>query len=923
MNDEFFVVGGTLRSDAPSYVERAADEELLRLAASGHLCYVLTTRQMGKSSLMTRTARRLQEQGMATAVLDLTGIGTADGDAWYLSLLDDLQGQLHLSPDVEAWWEEQAHLSQARRFSKFMQEVALAECPGQVVIFIDEVDSALNLPFSDDFFAVIRAIYNRETAVSPLSRLSFILLGVAAPHDLIKDQQRTPFNIGERITLAELALDDARRVFASALPAAADDILQRIFYWTGGHPYLTQKVGQAIQRSGQTAWDNATVDRLVTDLFFSERALTEESNLRFVSARILGSPQRKELLALYGRIQRGQRIANDERDPIQAELKLYGLVQPQADGLLAVRNLIYAHVFNASWLKQQQPRNHWRALALALTVLVILSLSASLYFWRQSRQTADLLAENYRASFATQNPTLRLDALANLLALPGYETEATSLFGSLPPSQQAALFDAATPDMQAQVETLANATYMTLGTADLTQPAETMPVLKAMLTALNQLPHLDNPTLPIEIASWLKGRTAAFSADYDTARIEYSVALSLNAANPATRFERAWVAAALGDVDTAVTDLQTLAADETWREPVRALIAASPQLQTAISEGASDDLAALVTLPPATATPTLTVPMVVVGETAVFPTAAPSPQPSPTTLPAPTATAAVPLIPLVDEPLPAAITLPDGPIVYTCFVGDVDQICTIGADGSDFHQLTFGAATSWYPSFALDEQAIFFSGRQSNAFGIYRLPLDGGEAQLLLAPREGDYAPALSPDGTQIAFTRAEGGNQNIWLAASDGSRPHPLTDVQGDALNPDWSPDGRYIAFARRDEGAEWFTLAILDVVTGEVRVLQTAVPYIGGRSDWSPDGRWLAFYAGLPDARNLYVVAVDSSEVRQITHSGDNLAPAFSPDGNWLVFTSHRDGDNELFLVRLDGTGLIQLTFNETADWQPRWGP
>ena len=48
---EFFqAAGGALAPDAPSYVERAADRELIERVSAGELCYVLTPRQMGKSS---------------------------------------------------------------------------------------------------------------------------------------------------------------------------------------------------------------------------------------------------------------------------------------------------------------------------------------------------------------------------------------------------------------------------------------------------------------------------------------------------------------------------------------------------------------------------------------------------------------------------------------------------------------------------------------------------------------------------------------------------------------------------------------------------------------------------------------------------------------------------------------------------------
>ena len=57
----FFHDKGTLRADAQSYVERQADRDLQSNLLSSELCYVLTSRQMGKSSLMVRTASKLRE----------------------------------------------------------------------------------------------------------------------------------------------------------------------------------------------------------------------------------------------------------------------------------------------------------------------------------------------------------------------------------------------------------------------------------------------------------------------------------------------------------------------------------------------------------------------------------------------------------------------------------------------------------------------------------------------------------------------------------------------------------------------------------------------------------------------------------------------------------------------------------------------
>jgi len=73
---DYFKAGGTLHLSSPSYVRRAADDELFRQALAGQFCYVLTSRQRGKSSLMIRTAERLREAGVQTSIVDLSGLGT-------------------------------------------------------------------------------------------------------------------------------------------------------------------------------------------------------------------------------------------------------------------------------------------------------------------------------------------------------------------------------------------------------------------------------------------------------------------------------------------------------------------------------------------------------------------------------------------------------------------------------------------------------------------------------------------------------------------------------------------------------------------------------------------------------------------------------------------------------------------------------
>src|SRR5262245_59841575 len=96
----FYITVGTLRGDAPSYVPRQADSELLDGLRAGEFCYVLNTRQMGKSSLMVRAAASLEQMGATVIVLDLTALGlNLTVEQWYDGLLNLVGRALRLEDD--------------------------------------------------------------------------------------------------------------------------------------------------------------------------------------------------------------------------------------------------------------------------------------------------------------------------------------------------------------------------------------------------------------------------------------------------------------------------------------------------------------------------------------------------------------------------------------------------------------------------------------------------------------------------------------------------------------------------------------------------------------------------------------------------------------------------------------------------------
>lgn len=354
----FYVTGGTLRRDAPSYVARRADEELYSGLGAGRFCYVLTSRQMGKSSLMVRVAARLRESGAAVAVLDLTAIGqNLTPEQWYDGLLGRVGQQLDLEDELEDFWLDNERLGPLQRWTRAVREIVLEKIKKPVVLFVDEIDAVRSLPFStDEFFAALREFHNRRTEDPEMRRLTLCLLGVATPSDLIKDARTTPFNVGQRIELTDFNEDEARPLAAGLGRDEQLDssLLGRVLYWTGGHPYLTQRLCQAVAED-QSINSTAGVDRLCEELFLSNRARERDDNLLFVRERLLrGETDRVALLDLYARVRAERPAPDDETDPLVNALRLSGIARAER-GRLRVRNRIYGHVFDRNWIVSNMP----------------------------------------------------------------------------------------------------------------------------------------------------------------------------------------------------------------------------------------------------------------------------------------------------------------------------------------------------------------------------------------------------------------------------------------------------------------------------------------------------------------------------------------------------------------------------------------
>ena len=353
----YYKVGGSLEYQHPTYVVRQADFDLYDGLQNGEFCYVLNSRQMGKSSLRVQMMKKLKEQGIKCASIDMTRIGShVVPQEWYAGVISELLRGFGLSRKVDfsTWWRQRELLPPLQRLRELIEDVLLAEFSQNLVIFLDEIDSILKIQFKDDFFAFIRACYNQRVDNPEYDRLTFCLLGVATPSDLIQDKQRTPFNVGRAIELTGFQWEEAKLALSDGLAQKVDNpeqVVEEVLAWTDGQPFLTQKLCQLVVEKAESRTPN--IEQLVhKHLIDNWEAQDEPEHLRTIRDRILSQEQHaSRLLGLYQQILQQEEITADDT-PEQIALRLSGLVVKQ-QGSLRLYNRIYEAVFNKSWVEKE------------------------------------------------------------------------------------------------------------------------------------------------------------------------------------------------------------------------------------------------------------------------------------------------------------------------------------------------------------------------------------------------------------------------------------------------------------------------------------------------------------------------------------------------------------------------------------------
>ncbi len=250
----------------------------------------------------------------------------------------------------------------------------------------------------------------------------------------------------------------------------------------------------------------------------------------------------------------------------------------------------------------------------------------------------------------------------------------------------------------------------------------------------------------------------------------------------------------------------------------------------------------------------------------------------------------------------------------------VKEIYIADYDGANQRRVTVGRTLNITPTWSPDGRSIAYTSYRRGAPNIFISNIfQGTLEEVTKGPGVGEnWLPAWSPDGTRLAFSSTRDGNPEIYVVNRDGSHLVRLTNHPGIDTTPTWSPSGTQIAFVSDRTGTPQIYIVGADGL-GLQKI--TSEPY-ADRPTWSPAPyNEIAFTSRTGPGNDIKVLDMATRTVRQLTFGeGTNESPTYAPNGRHLAFMSTRSGKAQIFTIARDGKDLRQVT-KAGNNYQPDW--
>ena len=329
------------------YVKRAADKQLEEIINDMQRPgYVLVARQMGKTNLLFHAKRTLESKDRLFVYVDLSNSFDHEKDC-YRNIIDCIlepNEELFESIEIKIHNIRDMQLQAHKEYSRSLREI-LNYFQGDLVIVLDEIDALRGAEYSDNIFAQIRSNYFSRTNFPVFERLTYILSGVIEPTELIKDRNKSPFNIGDKIYLDDFTFEEHEAFIQKSELEVDNEISREIYKWTNGNPRLTFDICADIEAQiiDGNLIDNVKISKIIKDKYLVSYDIAPVDHIRE-----LIKSNKKVRDAVSNIHKKNYDELNDE---IRNKLYLYGIISSDLKKDPIIKNPIIAKSISGEWIQ--------------------------------------------------------------------------------------------------------------------------------------------------------------------------------------------------------------------------------------------------------------------------------------------------------------------------------------------------------------------------------------------------------------------------------------------------------------------------------------------------------------------------------------------------------------------------------------------
>jgi len=241
------------------------------------------------------------------------------------------------------------------------------------------------------------------------------------------------------------------------------------------------------------------------------------------------------------------------------------------------------------------------------------------------------------------------------------------------------------------------------------------------------------------------------------------------------------------------------------------------------------------------------------------------------------------------------------------------------------YQLTHVDTGEPFPS--PDGKKVLFESKVAGFYQLFTMNPDGSEITQITQDPWNHDTPSWSSDGTKISFVSDQNKHSVVYIMHVDRTGLERLSPENAESIHPTWSPDSTKVIYCADDDLAppkkNDASIYVVDVNSKEIKTLITGG--VNTYPSFSPDGKRIAFRKMIGDMNSeVFVANADGTEPKNLSnHMAFDGWPAWSPDGKLIAFSSNRRANYQIHMMNADGSGVRLVANTEGRATEPRWSP